>query len=160
MTYRIEIAKRARVLELHSEAGLVKRHAIVLGSNPDAEKTVEGDGATPVGEFYVCAKNPHSKFFLSLCVSYPNAEDAERGLRDGLIELKEYAQIVEAVHLCKMPPQHTRLGGEIYIHGHPGQGTAYAMRPDWTQGCIALDNAAMRDLYDRVELGTPVIIRP
>ena len=160
MTYRIEIAKRARVLELHSEAGLVKRHAIVLGRNPDAEKNIEGDGATPTGSFYVCAKNPRSKFFLSLCVSYPNAEDAERGLRDGLIDLKEYAQIVEAVHLCKMPLQHTRLGGEIYIHGHPDPGTAYATRPDWTQGCIALDNAAMRDLYDRVELGTPVIIRP
>jgi murein L,D-transpeptidase YafK len=160
MTYRIEIAKRARVLELHSEVGLVKCHAIVLGSNPDAEKTVKGDGATPTGNFYVCAKNPRSKFFLSLCVSYPNAEDAERGLRDGLIDHREHAKILEAVRLCKMPLQHTRLGGEIYIHGHPDQGTAYATRPDWTRGCIALDNAAMKDLYERVELGTPVIIRP
>jgi lipoprotein-anchoring transpeptidase ErfK/SrfK len=59
-----------------------------------------------------------------------------------------------------MPLQHTRLGGEIYIHGHPDQGTAGVSRPDWTRGCIALDNAAMKDLYDRVELGTAVIIRP
>jgi murein L,D-transpeptidase YafK len=160
MTFRIEIAKRARVLELHSGAGLVTRHAIRLGSNPDAQKAVEGDGATPSGNFYVCAKNPRSKFFLSLCVSYPNAEDAERGLRDGLINVSEHAQILEAVRLRKMPPQHTRLGGEIYIHGHPGQGVTEVLRPDWTHGCIALDNAAMKDLYDRVELGTPVIIRP
>jgi murein L,D-transpeptidase YafK len=160
MTYRIEIAKRARVLELHSEAGLVKRHAIVLGSNPDVDKTIEGDGATPTGNFYVCAKNPRSKFFLSLCVSYPNAEDAERGLRDGLIDRGEHAEIVEAVRLRRMPPQHTRLGGEIYIHGHPGQGMADPSRTDWTRGCIALDNAAMKQLYDGVELGTPVIIRP
>jgi murein L,D-transpeptidase YafK len=159
MTYRIEITKRARVLELHSEAGLVKCHAIVLGSNPDAEKTVEGDGATPTGNFYVCAKNPRSKFFLSLCVSYPNAEDAERGLRDGLIDLKEHAQIVGAMRLRTMPLQHTRLGGEIYIHGHPGGDSSEVSRPDWTRGCIALDNAAMKDLYDRVDLGTPVIIR-
>jgi murein L,D-transpeptidase YafK len=160
MPYRIEIAKRARVLELHSEAGLLSRHAIVLGSNPDADKTIEGDGATPTGNFFVCAKNPRSKFFLSLCVSYPNAEDAERGLRDGLIDLSEHAQILEALRLGTMPPQRTRLGGEIYIHGQPGQGTPDVARPDWTRGCIALDNAAMKDLYDRVELGTPVIIRP
>jgi len=160
MTYRIEIAKRARVLELHSEVGLVKRDAIVLGSNPHAEKAVEGDGATPTGNFYVCAKNPRSKFFLSLCVSYPNAEDAERGLRDGLIDLREHAQILEAMRLRSMPLQHTRLGGEIYIHGHPDPGTADVSRPDWTHGCIAMDNAAMKDLYDWVELGTPVIIRP
>jgi murein L,D-transpeptidase YafK len=160
MTYRIEIAKQARILELYSEAGLVKRHAIVLGSNPDADKAVEGDGATPTGDFYICAKNPRSKFFLSLCVSYPNAEDAERGLRDGLIDLHERAEIVEALRQCKMPPQHTRLGGEIYIHGHPAQAAADVSRPDWTQGCIALDNIFMQDLYDRVELGTPVIIRP
>jgi murein L,D-transpeptidase YafK len=160
MSHRIEISKRARVLELHSEAGLVERHGIILGSNPDAQKTLEGDGATPTGNFYVCAKNPRSKFFLSLCVSYPNAEDAERGLRDGLIDLVEHAQILEAVRLRKMPPQHTRLGGEIYIHGHPGPGTAIASRSDWTQGCIAMDNISMQDLYGRVELGTPVIIRP
>jgi murein L,D-transpeptidase YafK len=160
MPYRIEIAKRARVLELRSEAGLVMRHVVVLGSNPDAEKTVEGDGATPTGNFYICAKNPRSKFFLSLCVSYPNAEDAERGLRDGLIDLGEHAQIVEAVRLRAMPLQHTRLGGEIYIHGRPVQGKADESRADWTRGCIALDNAAMKDLYDRVELGTAVNIRP
>jgi murein L,D-transpeptidase YafK len=159
MDYRIEIAKRARVLELHAEKGLVKRHAIALGGNPDAEKSVEGDGATPTGNFYICAKNPRSKFYLSLCVSYPNAEHAERGLRDGLIDLGEHAQILEALRLRTLPLQHTRLGGEIYIHGHPGQGTSEVSRPDWTRGCIALDNAAMRDLYDRVELGTPVIIR-
>jgi murein L,D-transpeptidase YafK len=160
MPYRIEIAKRARVLELHSPAGLVNRHTIALGSNPDVEKTIEGDGATPTGNFYICAKNPRSKFFLSLCVSYPNAEGAERGLRDGLIDVVEHAQILEALRLRAMPLQHTRLGGEIYIHGHPAQGVTDVLRRDWTHGCIAMDNAAMKDLYDRVELGTPVIIRP
>jgi murein L,D-transpeptidase YafK len=160
MTCRIEIAKRARVLDLHSETGLVKRVPIALGSNPETEKTIEGDGATPTGDFYICAKNPRSKFFLSLCVSYPNAEDAERGLRNGLIGAREHAEILEAVRLRKMPPQHTRLGGEIYIHGQPTQGTGNTSHSDWTRGCIALDNASMQELYERVELGTPVIIRP
>lgn len=159
MQYRIEIAKLARLLELHSPQGLVSRHAVRLGSNPEADKAVEGDGATPSGDFYVCARNPRSKFFLSLCISYPNAADAERGLRTGLINAEEHTQILQAIRLGEMPPQHTRLGGEIYIHGQPAQAVADASRPDWTRGCIALDNEAMRDLYDRVGLGTPVIIR-
>jgi murein L,D-transpeptidase YafK len=159
MQYRIEIDKTARILELHSPLGLVSRHSIRLGNNPDADKAVEGDGATPSGDFYICAKNPRSKFFLSLCISYPNDEDAERGLQQGLIDAQEHAQILQAISLGKMPPQHTRLGGEIYIHGQPAQAAVEASGSDWTRGCIALDNAPMRDLYDRVGLGTPVIIR-
>jgi murein L,D-transpeptidase YafK len=159
MQYRIEIDKTARILELHSPLGLVSRHSIRLGNNPDADKTVEGDGATPSGDFYICAKNPRSKFFLSLCISYPNAEDAVRGLQHGLIDAQEHAQSLQAISLGKMPPQHTRLGGEIYLHGQPAQAAVEASGPDWTRGCISLDNEAMRDLYDRVGLGTPVIIR-
>jgi murein L,D-transpeptidase YafK len=159
MQYRIEIDKTARILELHSPLGLVSRHSIRLGSNPDADKTVEGDGATPSGDFYVCAKNPRSRFFLSLCISYPNAEDAARGLRDALIDAQEHAQILQAITLRKTPPQHTRLGGEIYIHGQPAPPANDAAGSDWTRGCIALDNEGMKDLYDRVGLGTPVIIR-
>jgi murein L,D-transpeptidase YafK len=159
MQYRIEIAKLARVLELHSPLGLISRHSIRLGSDPDADKAVEGDGATPSGAFYICAKNPRSKFFLSLCISYPNAEDAKRGLQNGLIDAQQHAQILQAISFGKMPPQHTRLGGEIYIHGQPAQAAGEASAADWTRGCIALDNEAMRDLYDRVGLGTSVIIR-
>jgi lipoprotein-anchoring transpeptidase ErfK/SrfK len=59
-----------------------------------------------------------------------------------------------------MPPQHTRLGGEIYIHGSPPQGAVGTAGQDWTRGCIALDNEAIRDLHERVQLGTPVTIRP
>jgi murein L,D-transpeptidase YafK len=159
MQYRIEIAKLARILELHSPRGLVSRHSIRLGNNAGADKTVQGDGATPSGNFYVCAKNPRSKFFLSLCISYPNAEDANRGLHDGLIDAQQHAQILQAIALRKMPLQHTRLGGEIYIHGQPARAADDASRSDWTRGCIALDNEAMKDLYDRVGLGTPVVIR-
>ena len=152
MDYSIEIAKQARVLELRSRSGLVCRHAVELGKNAHTDKAVEGDGATPLGEFYICAKNPRSRFYLSLCLSYPNAEHAQRGLSEGLIDAQEYEQILAAIHNKTLPPQHTRLGGEIYIHGHRHQGA--------TRGCIALDNEAMRDLYDRIGLGTPVIIRP
>jgi murein L,D-transpeptidase YafK len=148
-------------------------YAIVLGRNSAADKSVEGDQATPLGEFYICAKNPRSKYFLSLCISYPNTEDAERGLAAGLIGADEHRQILDAIRARRMPPQHTRLGGEIYIHGHGGHSAGHggynASRgdhgapnnfspKDWTRGCIALSNDDMQDLYDRVAIGTAVSI--
>jgi len=132
---------------------------VALGGNWAADKAIEGDGATPLGEFYVCAKNPRSKFFLSLCISYPNAEDAARGLAAGLISGEEHAAILAAIRLRTMPPQGTRLGGEIYIHGH-GAGQSPGQLKDWTRGCIALDNPAMQELYDWAAVGTPVLITP
>jgi murein L,D-transpeptidase YafK len=151
------VEKAARTLGVYCRERLDRSYAVALGRNWAADKAVEGDEATPLGEFYVCTKNPRSKFFLSLCISYPNAEDAERGLAAGLITAQEHAQILTAMRLKSIPPQRTRLGGEIYIHGQDP-----ARRPgrpkDWTRGCIALDDAAMRELYDRVVIGTPVII--
>ena len=174
--YRIVVAKQARQLSLWSGSALERTYAIVLGRNSSADKSVEGDQATPLGEFYVCAKNPRSKYFLSLCISYPNAEDAERGLAAGLIGADEHRQILDAICARRMPPQHTRLGGEIYIHGHGIHGHCIHghgghnesrdghrapidfLQKDWTRGCIALSNEDMEDLYDRVAIGTAVRI--
>jgi murein L,D-transpeptidase YafK len=152
---RIVVAKEARQLQLWLGTQLQRTYPITLGRNGAADKSVEGDEATPLGEFYICAKNPRSKFFLSLCLSYPNAEDAERGLAAGLIGAEEHRQILDAIRLGRMPPQHTPLGGEIYIHGSSNRSD-----PNGTRGCIALDNAAMQELYGQVEIGTAVIIGP
>jgi murein L,D-transpeptidase YafK len=135
---------------------------VQLGRNWAADKSVEGDEATPLGEFYVCAKNPRSRFVLSMCISYPNAEDAERGLASNLITPAEHAAILDAIRRRAMPPQHTRLGGEIYLHGED----THAQRPadagfgPGTRGCVALENSAMQELYQRTELGTTVVIAP
>jgi murein L,D-transpeptidase YafK len=150
---RIVVAKQARRLDLLSRSRLQRSYGIVLGRNSAADKSVEGDEATPLGEFYICAKNPRSRHFLSLCISYPNAEDAERGLAAGLIGADEHRQILDALRAGRMPPQYTRLGGEIYIHGRGASDD-----PHGTRGCIALNNEDMRDLYDRVAIGTPVNI--
>ncbi len=152
----IIVRKAERTLILHTPDGADRTYAVALGKNSLADKEIEGDHATPEGEFYICAKNPRSKYFLSLCISYPNAEDALRGLTAGLIGAAEQAQIIEAIRLRKMPPQHTRLGGEIYIHGQDA-GRSENIK-DWTRGCIALDNGAMQVIYDRVVIGTPVHI--
>jgi murein L,D-transpeptidase YafK len=70
-------------------------------------------------------KNPHSKFYLSLGLSYPNTEDAKRGLAKKLISRAQYDQIINAIDRKQIPPQNTKLGGDIYIHGG-GSGQ------DWT----------------------------
>jgi murein L,D-transpeptidase YafK len=154
---KIVIKKMDRRLLLSTMDGSERVYAVALGKNWAADKAIEGDHATPLGEFYVCAKNPRSKYFRSLCISYPNAEDAERGLAAGLLTAAEHAQIVEAIGLGTMPPQHTRLGGEIYIHGQrDGRGAGVAK--DWTRGCVALDDVDMREVYDLAAIGTPVLI--
>jgi murein L,D-transpeptidase YafK len=154
---KITIKKTERRLILSTADGTDRGYPVALGKNWAADKAVEGDHATPLGEFYVCAKNPRSKFSLSLCISYPNAEDAARGLAAGLITAVEHAQIIEAIRLGKMPPQHTKLGGEICIHGQASDHLAPAPK-DWTRGCIALDNTDMQEVYDAAAIGMPVVI--
>lgn len=114
---KIIVKKSQRILELYSNDKLIRTYKIALGSNPDSDKTREGDGCTPIGEFYVFTKNDKSKFYLSLGLSYPNIEDAKRGLRDGLIAKQEHDDIITAINEKKMPLENTKLGGEIYIHG-------------------------------------------
>jgi murein L,D-transpeptidase YafK len=150
---RIVVYKSARKLELYSGKTLRRTYRVGLGFSPVADKKREGDGATPEGEFYVFVKNSKSAYYLSLGISYPNVEDAERGLRDGLITRAEYDAIREAIRKKKAPPQYTKLGGLIYIHGH-GAGS------DWTWGGVALENNEMKELYEAVEVGTPVTIKP
>jgi murein L,D-transpeptidase YafK len=81
----IIVYKRERKLEFYSDQLLLRTYRVALGFNPAPDKKQEGDGATPEGDFYVFVKNNKSAYYLSLGVSYPNAEDAERGLREGLI---------------------------------------------------------------------------
>ncbi len=149
---RIEIAKAERLLFLYDGESLVARLHVGLGRSPEGDKAKEGDGKTPTGAFYVCTRNEKSRYYLSLGLSYPNAEDAERGFSDGLISEAERDAIVEAIEAGRRPPWDTALGGEIMIHGRGGD-------RDWTLGCIALDDEKMDLLWEHCPLGTPVTIR-
>ena len=159
---QLVVHKQARQLLVLQDGRRERAYAVTLGRNWAADKEIEGDEATPLGEFYICAKNPRSKFFLSLCISYPNAEDAERGLEKRLITPEEHMAILDALRRRVMPPQHTRLGGEIYIHGEDPRAPSSAggTAPPGTRGCIALENSAMRELFESTALGTPVLITP
>jgi murein L,D-transpeptidase YafK len=150
---RIVIKKGARTLELFDGERLVKTYPMVLGFAPVGDKEVVGDGKTPEGEFYIFVKNDKSKFYLSLGLSYPDATDAKHGLEKRLITRSQHDQIVDAIARKRMPPQNTKLGGEIYIHGG-GTGR------DWTLGCVALDNDHIKELFDVAQIGTKVRILP
>jgi murein L,D-transpeptidase YafK len=151
--FKIIIKKSERRLELFEGESLRKGYAIALGSCPLGAKETEGDGKTPEGGYYVFTKNPKSKFHLSLAVSYPSPEDAESGLAKGLISHDEYSQLVAAEKTSARPPQKTRLGGEIYIHGG-------GIESDWTEGCIAMTDDDISELFGLVERGTRVEIYP
>lgn len=150
---RILIRKAQRQLVLFSDGKLVRTYRIGLGLSPTGDKVRQGDRRTPEGNFYIFTKNDQSAFYLSLGISYPNAAHADRGLRDGLITRAQHAAIMRALRAKKTPPQNTRLGGDIYIHGNGAQS-------DWTWGCAALDNEDMLELFQAIPIGTPVTIEP
>ncbi len=150
---RVVVQKAKRRLFLFRPGMPAKSYRIALGSDPDGDKQRQGDGRTPVGAFYVCEKNEQSKYYLFIGLSYPNEEDAERGLESELITQDQRDAILGALSNHKTPPWYTRLGGEIGFHGG---GASW----DWTRGCIALENADMRELYAAVRTGTSVTIEP
>ena len=150
---RIVVKKAERKLFLYSNNKIVRTYHVGLGLSPVGDKVREGDRRTPEGDFYIFTKNDKSAFYLSLGISYPNALHAARGLRDGLINRSQYETIMRALKARKAPPQNTRLGGDIYIHGHGSSS-------DWTWGCVALENEDIRELFDAVNVGTPVTIQP
>jgi murein L,D-transpeptidase YafK len=150
---RIVVHKAARTLKLYDARKLVKTYKMVLGFSPEGDKQVEGDGRTPEGEFYVFVKNDKSSFTVSLGVSYPSIDDANRGAEKRLITEAEEHEIRTAIKNRTMPPQKTKLGGEIYIHGG---GT----ERDWTDGCIALADNDIVELFSHAKTGMSVTILP
>lgn len=147
----IIVKKKERKLEVFDGKNLIKTYRIGLGFAPVGDKERKGDGKTPEGDFYIFTKNANSKFYLSLGISYPSIDDAKRGLEINLISKTEHDAIVGAINNKQTPPQNTKLGGEIYIHGN-GSAT------DWTLGCVALSNSDVKELFDAIPVGTIVRI--
>ena len=150
---RIEIVKSSRMLTVFEGQNPIKTFQVALGFAPVGDKHIEGDGKTPEGSFYVFTKNPASKFHLSLGISYPSIDNAMRGLEANLISQDEFESITRSIGEKAKPLQKTRLGGEIYIHGGGIEG-------DWTDGCIALKDKEIQELYGLVRVGSIVDILP
>jgi len=156
----ILVQKKKRTLSLMEGAAEEKKWPIDLGADPVGDKEMSGTLApghyrTPEGEMSVCRLVPWSKFHKAYLLSYPTIRHAKLGLKKRLITQAQYNRIVRAAKLKRCPPQRTKLGGFLEIHGY-GTGGQY----DWTLGCIALRNEVMDKLKKKKKVGTPVVITP
>ncbi len=137
---RIVIEKSKRKLTLIRKDKVVRSFDIALGANPEGHKQREGDSRTPEGEYVIDYKNLDSDYYLSVRISYPNESDRQRARLRG-----------------------DDPGSAIMIHGMPNGVSwpydGYAGK-DWTDGCIAVSNAAMQQIWLATRENTPVEIRP
>ena len=127
--------KKKRVLALYRNSEIVKAYRIRLGSSPTGQKEQEGDGKTPEGRYYITHKNPNSSFYLSLGINFPNQSDKKRALKRGL-----------------------NPGSNIFIHGLGNKNVLLHYLFDWTEGCIAVTNKEIEEIYNLVEPGTVLYI--
>lgn len=137
---RAVIEKAARRLTLERDGRALAQYAVALGSSPIGQKEREGDGRTPEGVYTVDFKHPGSRYHLALRISYPDARARDEARSAGVSP-----------------------GGDIMIHGiRNGLGWLGALHRerDWTDGCVAVTNAEIREIWARVPEGTPVEIRP
>jgi len=177
---RLLVIKDGRRCELWIGERMIKAYRVQLSQRSRGAKTRRRDQRTPEGDYAVCAHRP-SKYYRGLWINYPNLEDAERGATGRLIDDTQRAGIADALARGECPPQDTRLGGLIMLHGQQrsltrsSQGTrATRARPDltpgdadpgkmreyhdWTVGCVAMFNPDIRELYDLLPDGTPIRI--
>lgn len=152
-TPEIYVYKEKRRLYVIQSEVLVRDYPIGLGFHPQGDKEREGDGRTPEGDFFVCVKNASSRFVKSLGLNYPEKRHAERAFFAGVLSPNEFRDILLAHEKKSTPPWRTILGGEIFIH-------AGGAHKDWTDGCVALYNSDMDELFQIAALGTNVVIRP
>lgn len=140
----------------------VKTYWAVFGKGYfDGDKERQGDKRTPEGDFYICTKNDSKRFYKFLGLSYPGLKHAGQALQVGMITPRQYREIEQAHMERRKPTWETKLGGAVGLHGRmfedPG---VWTRRQNWTDGCIALSNADMDELFSIVSLGTPVTIIP
>ncbi len=140
MADKVVVLKSSRQLQLLRRGEVLRSYRIALGLQPDGAKERAGDFRTPEGSYRLARRNPRSDFFLSIQVSYPSENDRLRARRNG------------------WDP-----GGSIMIHGLPNtlrHSPDYYNSRDWTDGCIALSNADMVELWLLTQDNLPIEIRP
>jgi murein L,D-transpeptidase YafK len=154
-------------MRLYARGKLVKTYVIGLGQSPIGHKQVEGDNRTPEGRYRIIqkAEGPFAGAYGAylgprwLRINYPNDEDAEAGLRRGLVTPAQVEKIRAANRAGTEPPKDAKLGSGIGIHGWAGKWPDEDQQ-NLTWGCLSLQNPELIDLYDRVTVGTPIVIFP
>lgn len=132
---RILVMKAERRLYLLERGNIVRLYPVRLGANPIGPKIFELDGRTPEGLYVIDSRKRDSRYYRSLHISYPSPDNKARAAKYGI------------------PP-----GGNIRIHGTPRESGRFL--GDWTDGCIAVSNKAVDEIWEAVRIGTPIEIRP
>lgn len=135
---KVIVVKTERKLYLLRDGSVVRSYRVALGPNPVGHKIFQGDGRTPEGLYTLDWRNDASRFYRAIHISYPNDEDSLRAAQFG-----------------------GAPGGLVMIHGQPADGFR-GSNPyfDWTEGCIALSNREMDEIWAAVDDGTPIEILP
>lgn len=147
------------MLEAFCEGGGRRRHPIALSRSPIGPKARRGDERMPEGDYHIAGPARASRFHLFIPIDYPSVADADRGLRAGTIGPETRARIVAAHRARRFPPQDTALGGWLGFHGE-GARWRGDLDLDWTQGCVAVDDATIEWLARHAVRGLPVSISP
>jgi murein L,D-transpeptidase YafK len=140
MADRVLVQKSERKLQLLRNGEVLRTYKIALGLRPEGHKEFEGDFRTPEGVYHLSRRNPNSEYFLSIQIDYPNDRDIARARKQGV-----------------------RPGGAIMIHGQPNvprKPRDYYSNVDWTEGCIAVSNSDMVEIWLMTPPDTPIEIRP
>lgn len=138
MADKVVVLKSYRRLLLMRGDEVLKTYIVSLGGNPVGPKIRQGDNKTPEGSYILDRHNTNSQYHRSIHISYPNADDLARARKLGVSP-----------------------GGELFIHGLPNDfhGHSNALG-DWTEGCIAVTNAEIDEIWRAVADGTPIEIKP
>lgn len=137
---KVVVIKSKRLLMLMKEGEIFRTYKVSLGKQPNGHKVRAGDQRTPEGRYILDSRNPKSKYYLAIHISYPNESDIRNAQKHGV------------------PP-----GGEIMIHGMSQRFDRLGKLSgsmDWTDGCIAVNNAEMEEIWQFVPVGTPIEIKP
>lgn len=137
---------------------VLKLRGAAFGRGGISDVHLRGDGSTPRGVFHIVRINHRSRFKVFFELNYPTVKKARLGYRRGLINQHLLRRIELATSEGHLPPQNTRLGGDIGIHG-VGSGSLWVHRHfNWTDGCVALTNRQIEKLAQWLEIGTRVVI--
>ena len=132
----IQVFKSEHKMLMLFEGVVTREYFIRIGKGGYKPKVKEGDGKVPEGAYYLDAKNPNSKFYKSIRISYPNEDDISRAQLGGY-----------------------EPGGQIFIHGYPKIGARF-LKGNWSQGCIVVENWEMQEIWNNItEEALPVPIK-
>ena len=159
--YDLVISRSSQELKVMDGTQIVKQIRIAYGKGGKGAKRALGDSKTPLGVYKIVNFKGDSKFHFFMQLDYPNLLDVWYGYKNKIINASEFKNITTTIKDKGIPPQDTRLGGFVGIHGlgeTTDQKLAIHNETNWTEGCIAMTNEEITDLKKYVDIGTRVII--